>query len=77
MQEPYKRVWAALALTFAMVCVIAAVLKIHDISYGRYTEDERILVYGYDNGSVTFFDDSSALQEMMQKGKSILFLEDL
>jgi len=27
--RPYKRVWAALALTFAMVCVTAAVLKIH------------------------------------------------
>lgn len=52
--RPYKRVWAALALTFAMVCVTAAVLKIHNISYGRYTEDERILVYGCDNGGVTF-----------------------
>ncbi len=73
--RPYKRVWAALALTFAMVCVTAAVLKIHNISYGRYTEDERILVYGYDNGSVTFFDDSSALQEMISYDNNYVYVD--
>lgn len=73
--RPYKRVWAALALAFAMVCVTAAVLKIHDISYGRYTEDERILVYGCDNGGVTFFDDSSALQEMISYDNNYVYVD--
>ena len=73
--RPYKRVWAALALTFAMVCVTAAVLKIHNISYGRYTEDERILVYGCDNGGVTFFDDSSALQEMISYDNNYVYVD--
>lgn len=63
---PYKRAAAAGAIAAAALCAAGAIAWTQNISYARNIENESMLVYGYDNGEVSFVDyDSDTLCRMI------------
>ena len=63
--RPYKQAAAAGAWIGAMLCTIAAVIWIQNISYGRYHTDDGMLAYGFNGSDVTFFGNDDALHQMI------------
>lgn len=59
--RPYKQTAAVGIWIVAMLCIIAAIIWIQNISYDRYNESDSMLTYGYDGNNVTFFDDNDVL----------------
>ncbi len=73
--RPYCRLAAVCVPAAAVLCTAGAAVWIQNASYDRYNEDETVLVYGYDNGEVAFFDDSSVLREMISYDDSYVYVD--
>ena len=73
--RPYRRMAAAGALAAAVLCITGTAAGIRNISYDRCNEDENVLVYGYADGEVTFFDDNGALYGMISYDDCYVYVE--
>lgn len=73
--RPYKRIAAVGTFVAAVVYVIASVVWVQNISYGRYNENDSIFAYGYDGEKVTFFDDSDIMCEMISYDDRYLYVD--
>lgn len=73
--RPYKRIAAASAWIGAMLCVLAAVTWIHDISYDRYNENDVMFTYGYDGKNVTFFNANDILHQMISYDDDYVYVD--
>lgn len=73
--KPYKRVTATAAMVVAMLFAAGSILWIHSLSYNRYFENDSVLVYGYENGEVTFVDHSDALRQMVSFDDSYVYVD--
>lgn len=72
----YQKLSSFLVPAFTIVCVLGAVIFIHSISYGRWNENDSVLVYGYDieSGTADLFTDDE-LQEMISYDESHVFID--
>lgn len=75
MYKPYRRgeTWCIAVTT--MLCVIAAVMWIQNISYGRYNENDIMFTYGYDGENVIFFDGSDVLHQMISYDDGYVYVD--
>lgn len=73
--RPYKQTTAVGIRIIAMLCIIAAIIWIQNISYDRYNTDEGILTYGYDGNNVTFFDNHDALHQMITYDDNYVYVD--
>ena len=63
--KSYKQAAAVGVLLAVLLCLTGSVLGIKALSYGRNIENDSVLVYGYENGNVTFVDYSDTLLQMI------------
>ncbi len=73
--KPYKRIESVGTLAVAMLCVVIAVLLIQNVSYARYTKDESMVVYSHNNNKVTFYSDSSILNQMISYDDNYVYVD--
>ena len=74
--KPYKQIAAVGTLIAVMFCVIGAVYAAKSVSYERNIEIEGpTLIYGYDNGNVTFVDYSDKLDEIISYDDSYVYVD--
>ncbi len=62
-------------LAAAAVCVTGVFVWIQSNSYGRYNENDVMFTYGYDGETVTFFDDSDELRQMITYDDSFVYVD--
>lgn len=70
----YSPAAAAGLLAAASVCVTGSIVWVQSNSYGRYNENDVMFTYGYDGGTVTFFDDSDGLRQMITYDDSFVYV---
>lgn len=73
--KPYKGITAAGTLAAAMLCVVTAFLLIQNVSYARYTKDESMAIYGFHDTDVTFYNDSSILNQMISYDDNYVYVD--
>lgn len=73
--KPYKQVTAIVAMAAAVSFAAGASVWIHNLSYDKYFENDVVLVYGYENGDVTFTDNSDELHQMITYDDSYLYVD--
>lgn len=73
--RPYKQTTAVGTWIAAMLCIIAAVIWIQNISYDRYNENDSMLTYGYDGNNVTFFDNHDVLRQMITYDDNYVYVD--
>ncbi|MDE7299199.1 MAG: M56 family metallopeptidase, partial [Lachnospiraceae bacterium] len=74
--RPYRRRAAIGAAAAAVLCVAGALTGLQRISYARYSADESVLVYGYDDGEgVVFVDNSDELRRMISYDDSYVYVD--
>ncbi len=73
--KPYRRIVVISALITAILCIVAAVIWIQDISYDRYSENGVMFAYGYDGKNVTFFDTNDILQQMISYDENYAYVD--
>lgn len=73
--KTYKKITSLLVPVVTAICVLGTVFLIRSISYGRWNENENVLVYGYDVRSQhanSFTDDR--LQELISYDDSYVYV---
>lgn len=73
--KPYRRIVVISTLITAILCIVAAVIWIQDISYDRYSENGVMFAYGYDGKNVTFFDTNDILQQMISYDENYAYVD--
>lgn len=73
--RPYKKIVAISTSAAALLCVVAAVIWIRDVSYDRYNENDVMLAYGYDGKEVTFFDADYVLHQIVSYDDSYVYVD--
>lgn len=73
--RPYKQIKAVSTMAVMVLCVVSAVIGIRSISYGRNIDNDNILVYGYEDGNVTFFDNSAELCRMITYDDDYVYVQ--
>lgn len=73
--KPYKRIAAVGTLIAAVLCVAGAVIRIQNTSYEKNIEMGNMLIYGYDDGDVTFVDNNDALHQIITYDDSYVYVE--
>lgn len=73
--RPYKQFAAVSMLAAVILCVAGTVVWIKGISYGRYNENEVVFTYGFDGKTVTFFDVSDVLHQMITYDDSYVYVD--
>lgn len=73
--RPYKQTTAVGTRIIAMLCIIAAIIWIQNISYDRYNENDSMLTYGYDGNNVTFFDNHDVLRQMITYDDNYVYVD--
>ncbi len=73
--RPYRRKTAAGVLAAAVLCTAGMAAGIRNVSYDRCNENEKVLVYGYADGEVTFYDDSGILYEMISYDDRYVYVD--
>ena len=74
--KPYKKFAAIGTLIAVILCVIGAVYVVKSISYEKNIEIEGpTLIYGYENGNVTFVDYSDKLDEIISYDDSYVYVD--
>lgn len=71
----YSPAAAAGLLAAAAVCVTGALVWVQSNSYSRYNENDVMFTYGYDGETVTFFDDSDKLRQMITYDDSFVYVD--
>ena len=73
--KPYKRIAAIGISAILTLCVIGQIVWIQSISYDRCNENDNIFIYGYDNGTVTFFDNNDVLYQMISYDDKYVYVD--
>lgn len=73
--KPYKGIVAAGAPVITALCVVAAIVWIRSVSYGRYNENDVMLAYGFDGKEVTFFDNGDALHQIISYDDEYVYVD--
>lgn len=73
--KPYGQAAAISILSIAILCMMAAVIWIQEISYDRYNENDSMFAYGYDGNNVTFFDTNDVLQQMISYDDKFVYVD--
>ena len=75
--KPYKRSAAVGVFAAALLLAIVSAAGIRAGSYGRYNENDSMLVYGFDGNGVTFSDtgNSDALHQMISYDDSYVYVD--
>ena len=74
--KPYKQIAAIGTLIAVMLCVIGTVYAVKSMSYEKNIEIEGpTLIYGYDNGNVTFVDYSDKLDQIISYDDSYVYVD--
>lgn len=74
--KPYKQIAVVGTLIVVMLCVIGAVYAAKSVSYEKNIEIEGpTLIYGYENGNVTFVDYSDKLDEIISYDDSYVYVD--
>lgn len=73
--KSYKRIAAVGTLTAAVLCVVGAVIRIQNASYEKNIEIGNMFVYGYENGDVTFIDNSDQLPQIISYDDSYVYVD--
>ena len=73
--KPYKQTAAVGVWFVALFCLAGSVLGIKALSYGRNIENDSVLIYGYENGNVTFVDYSDALYQMISYDNDHVYVD--
>ena len=73
--KPYKQIVVIGTLIAAIFCVAGFIFGIRTVSYDRNIEDVFVLVYGYENGDVTFINNSDELYRMISYDDSYVYVD--
>lgn len=73
--KPYKRIAAVGTMLAAALCVAGAILGIRAGSYERNIEIDSVLVYGFDDGDVTFIDYSDELSQIVSFDDNYVYVD--
>lgn len=74
--KPYKRMTAIVAMAVAILVATGTIVWIHNLSYSKYFENDNVLVYGYENGDVTFIDNNTnELHQMISYDDSYVYVD--
>ena len=73
--KPYRRMTAITAIAAAVLFAAGTVVLIHIFSYNKNFENDNILVYGYENGDVTFTDNSPELYQIISYDNSYVYVD--
>ena len=74
--KSYKQTAAVGTLFAVLLCLAGSVLGIKALSYGRNIENDSVLVYGYENGNVTFVDYSDTLLQMISYDDEHVYVDN-
>lgn len=73
--RPYQRMVPAAVGIAAAFCILFLVGWTKQNSYARSSESDSMLVYGYDNGETTFFNNDNALSQMIDYDESYVYVQ--
>ena len=73
--KPYKQVTAFVTLIVSTLFVVGTVACIQNLSYNKNIENDSVLVYGYENGDVTFTDDSAELHQIISYDNNYVYVD--
>lgn len=73
--KPYKKIAAVGTLIAVIFCVIGAVFAAKSVSYERNIEGGPTLIYGYENGNVTFVDYSDKLDQIISYDDNYVYVD--
>lgn len=73
--RPYKRIAAASTWAAVTLCAMGTLIWIQGVSYDRYNESDIMFTYGYDDGEVTFFDNSDVLYQMISYDDNYVYVD--
>lgn len=73
--KPYKQVSAVGTLFVVIFCVAGAIISIKALSYDRNIENESVLIYGFDNGDITFIDYSDELRQIVSYDGNYIYVD--
>lgn len=73
--KPYKRITAAGTLSVVIFCVVGAIISIKALSYDRNIVNDSVLIYGFDNGDITFIDYSDELRQIVSYDDSYIYVD--
>ena len=73
--RPYQRMVPAAVGIAAAFCILFLVGWTKQNSYVRSSESDSMLVYGYDNGETTFFNNDNALSQMIDYDESYVYVQ--
>ena len=73
--KPYKQIAAVGTLIAVMFCVTGTVYAAKSVSYERNIEGGPTLIYGYDNGKITFVDYSDKLDQFISYDGSYVYVD--
>ena len=73
--RPYKKIAAVGTVTAAMLFSAGFMFGIKKVSYDRNIEDVHVLIYGYENGDVTYINNSDELYRMISYDGSYVYVD--
>ena len=73
--KPYRRMTAFAAIVVAVSFAAGTIVWIHNLSYSKNFVNDNVLVYGYENGNVTFTDNSDELHRMISFDDSYVYVD--
>ena len=73
--KPYRRMAAIAAGSVAVLLAAGTAAWVHHLSYEKNFENDIVLVYGYENGDVTFVDNSDELYQMITYDDSYVYVD--
>lgn len=73
--KPYKQASAVGTLLIVILCVIGTIVSIKALSYDKNIENGNVLIYGFDNGDITFIDYSDELRQIVSYDDSYIYVD--